>query len=73
MPIPEKIIIPASKDPGKGHFYVSMVKSIVRMIAAGALMMGGYYLGPSDWGFWIMIAGAGLMFAEALGVVEEIV
>mgnify|MGYP001191228352 FL=1 len=29
MPIPEKIIIPANKDPGDGHFAVSIVKSIL--------------------------------------------
>ena len=34
MPIPEKIVIPASKDPGLKHFYISLVKSAVR-IGAG--------------------------------------
>jgi len=73
MPIPERVFVPAAKDPGRGHFIVSMIKSIIRMFAAGALILAGYYLGPTDWGFWIMIAGAGFMLAEALGVVEEIV
>jgi len=71
MPIPEKVIIPAGRDPGQGHFIVSMIKSTVRMFAAGALILGGYYL--EAFGGWVMVAGAGFMFAEALGVVEEIV
>ena len=32
MPIPEKIIVPASKDPGLGHFAVRIVKSIIRFV-----------------------------------------
>jgi len=71
MPIPERVIIPAGKDPSNGHFFVSMIKSVVRMFAAGALIAGGYYL--EAFGGWVMVAGAGFMFAEALGVVEEIV
>ena len=37
MPIPEKIIIPASKDPGDNHFAVSLVKSVFRFVASGLL------------------------------------
>jgi len=48
-----------------------MIKSVVRMFAAGALIAGGYYL--EAFGGWVMVAGAGFMLAEALGVVEEIV
>ena len=39
MPIPEKIIIPANKDPGDGHFAVSIVKSIFRFVASAMLVM----------------------------------
>jgi hypothetical protein len=62
MPIPEHIIIPAGKDPGRGHFYVSLVKSFVRIAGFAFLMAGN---------FWI--AGLLLIGAEGLGVVEELV
>lgn len=62
MPIPEKIIIPASKDPGKGHFYVSLVKSVLR-IAAGVFLITGN----------LLLAGSLFIVAEGLGIVEEIV
>tara|TARA_X000000950_G_C13916900_1_gene661449 strand:- start:48 stop:236 length:189 start_codon:yes stop_codon:yes gene_type:complete len=62
MPIPEKIIIPASKDPGMGHFYVSLVKSILRIAAAGFLISGN-----------LLVAGSLFIVAEGLGIVEEIV
>ena len=62
MPIPEKIIIPASKDPGMGHFYVSLVKSILRIAAAGFLITGN-----------LLVAGSLFIVAEGLGIVEEIV
>ncbi len=50
-----------NKDPGKRHFYISMVKSAVRMFAATALVFG-------------MLGTAGSLFliAEILGVAEEI-
>jgi hypothetical protein len=51
-----------SKDPSRGHFYVSLVKSVVR-IGAGACLMAGF----------IWFAGFMLIFAELLGIVEEIV
>jgi hypothetical protein len=62
MPIPEKIIIPASKDPGKGHFYVSLVKSVLRIAAGGFLITGN-----------LLLAGSLFIVAEGLGIVEEIV
>lgn len=52
----------ANKDPGKGHFYVSLVKSFVRIAGFAFLMVGN---------FWI--AGFLLIGAEGLGVVEELV
>ena len=61
----------ASKDPGKGHFIVSLVKSAVRMVGAGALMMGAVNM--NDLSTWLLLAGAGFLIAEALGVVEELV
>jgi len=51
----------ANKDPGKRHFYISLVKSGVRIVAGIALFMGGY-------------AAAGVLFigAELLGIAEEL-
>ncbi len=62
MPIPEKVIIPAAKDPSRGHFYVSLVKSGFRIAAGVALIQGQF-----------ITAGALLILAEILGIVEEIV
>ena len=50
------------KDPSKKHFYVSLVKSIVRIGAGGCLIVGNLFF-----------AGFLLIFAEILGIVEEIV
>jgi len=52
----------ANKDPSKGHFYVSIVKSILRIIAGGFLITGN-----------LLVAGSLFIIAEALGIVEEIV
>jgi hypothetical protein len=60
------------KDPSKRHFYISLIKSAVRMVAGASIMIGGYYLGPQDWGLYIMIGGALLILAEVLGVLEEL-
>jgi len=57
----EKIEI-AAKDPGKGHFYVSLAKSAIRVGAGVTLIYGNFVL-----------AGALLILAEGLGVVEELV
>jgi len=61
MPIPEKIIIPAAKDPSTKHFWISMVKSIIRIGAGGFLITGNLF-----------VAGALLIFAEILGIAEEL-
>jgi hypothetical protein len=53
----------ATKDPGKGHFYVSLAKSAIR-IAAGISLI---------WPQNIILAGVFLIVAEALGVLEELV
>lgn len=50
------------KDPSSGHFYVSLVKSVVRIGAGSSLIMGSLFL-----------AGSLLIFAELLGIVEELV
>ena len=50
------------KDTSRGHFYVSLVKSIVRIGAGGCLIMGNLFF-----------AGFLLIFAEGLGILEEMV
>ena len=50
------------KDTGKGHFYVSIVKSAVRIAAGASLIMGS-----------LVVCGALLILAEILGIVEEVV
>jgi hypothetical protein len=53
------------KDTSKGHFYVSLAKSAVRIAAGAALCLT---LTPLLW-----YAGALLILAEVLGIVEELV
>lgn len=51
-----------SKDPSKGHFYVSLAKSAIRIAAGVALIYGSF-----------LIAGVLFIVAEILGIVEELV
>jgi hypothetical protein len=50
------------KDTSRGHFYVSIVKSFVRIFAGAALINGS-----------VIIAGVSFIVAELLGIVEELV
>jgi hypothetical protein len=50
------------KDTSKGHFYVSLAKSALRIIAGGNLVLGNLWM-----------AGTFLILAELLGIVEELV
>ena len=50
------------KDPSRGHFYVSLVKSALRIIAGVFLIDGN-----------LLVAGALLILAEGLGIIEELV
>ncbi len=50
------------KDPSKGHFYASLVKSGFRIFAGANLMAGN-----------IWIAGLLLVVAEVVGIVEELI
>ena len=50
------------RDTSRGHFYVSLVKSALRIVAGGTLVLGNL--------FW---AGTFLILAEILGIVEELV
>ena len=48
------------KDTSRGHFYVSLVKSALRIIAGVFLIDGN-----------LLVAGSLLILAEGLGFVEE--
>lgn len=50
------------KDTSRGHFYVSLVKSTVRIGAGSCLIMGSLFF-----------AGCLLILAEGLGILEEMV
>jgi len=50
------------KDTSRGHFYVSIAKSFVRIFAGIALINGSF-----------VIAGVSFIIAELLGIVEELV
>lgn len=50
------------KDTSKGHFYVSLGKSVIRIAAGIALVNGN-----------VVVAGGLLILAEILGIVEEVV
>lgn len=50
------------KDPSKGHFYISLVKSFIRIAAGVALCIYG-----------LPIVGGLLIAAEVLGIAEELV
>ena len=50
------------KDTSRGHFYVSLAKSFLRIIAGGNLVIGNLWM-----------AGTFLILAELLGILEELV
>ena len=50
------------KDSSRGHFYVSLVKSGLRIVAGVFLIDGN-----------LLVAGALLILAEGLGIIEELV
>ena len=50
------------KDPSRGHFYVSLAKSALRIVAGIFLIDGN-----------LLVAGSLLILAEGLGVIEELV
>ncbi|CAB4241725.1 hypothetical protein UFOVP71_263 [uncultured Caudovirales phage] len=50
------------KDTSRRHFYVSLAKSLIRILAGGALITG-----------YVAETGALLIIAEVLGIAEELV
>ena len=71
MPIPEKIIMPANRDPSDNHFAVSLVKSIFRIVGCGCIVYGGYML--EAWGWPFIAAGIIFALADVQLIIEEIV
>lgn len=59
------------KDVSKGHFYVSMVKSSVRVAAGLAFIMA--FFNPVISLNFIATGGLLLIIAELLGILEELV
>lgn len=49
------------RDTSKRHFYISLIKSGFRIVAAGALVLGSF-----------VAAGVFLFVAELLGILEEL-
>ena len=68
-------------DVSKKHFYISLVKSAVRIVAGGLLAYAGYeFWAANDYtdiiiaysGYLMMFSGAAFIMAEVLGIEEEL-
>lgn len=59
------------KDTSRGHFYVSLAKSFIRITAGVTFVLAG--TDPMLMNTWLMTAGGLLMVAELLGILEELV
>lgn len=59
------------RDTSRGHFYVSLVKSFVRVGAGAAFIMA--WISPDLTTQFVATGGLLLIIAEALGVLEELV
>jgi hypothetical protein len=59
------------KDVSPGHFYVSIAKSFVRIVAGVCLVLVD--VEPETTISFIKTAGALLIAAEVLGILEELV
>lgn len=59
------------KDPSKGHFYISLVKSFLRIAAGTTLLLVG--VEPELTYTWLKTCGGLLIVAEVLGILEELV
>ena len=69
------------KDPSKKHFYISLVKSAIRIVAGGLLTYAGYEFWSANnytdivisySGYLMMFSGAAFVLAEILGILEEL-
>ena len=59
------------KDTSRGHFYVSLVKSFLRIAAGIALVLAAN--DPVLMATFLMTTGGLLIAAELLGILEELV
>ena len=59
------------QDTSPGHFYVSMVKSFVRIAAGAAFIMA--WADPLLLPQFVGVGGLLLIIAEGLGIAEEMV
>ena len=68
-------------DVSKKYFYISLVKSAVRIVAGGLLAYAGYeFWAANDYtdiiiaysGYLMMFSGAAFIMAEVLGIAEEL-
>jgi hypothetical protein len=59
------------KDTSKGHFYVSLVKSFLRITAGTCFILGGS--DATILAHAVFLGGVFLIAAEILGIVEELV
>ena len=59
------------KDTSKGHFYVSLAKSFLRISGFVALFLAG--ANPELMTSWLKVTAGLLMLAECLGILEELV
>jgi hypothetical protein len=59
------------KDPSRGHFYVSLVKSFLRITGFVTLFLAG--ANPELMTSWLKVTAGFLMLAECLGILEELV
>jgi|TARA_B110000977_G_scaffold158216_1_gene201561 hypothetical protein len=73
--------VPQPADPSKRHFYISLIKSAVRIIAGGVLAYAGYeFWAANDYtdiviswsGYLMMFSGISFVIAEVLGIAEEL-
>ena len=68
---PENKLNIQPKDTSKGHFYVSLVKSFLRISAGVCLVLIG--VEPELTVTWLRTTGGLLIAAEILGIIEELV
>lgn len=59
------------KDTSRGHFYVSLAKSFLRINAGITIALAGF--DPALAGAWLKVGGGLLILAECLGILEELV
>jgi hypothetical protein len=58
-------------DPGKKHFYISLVKSALRLLGCYLLWSAGAVMGDVA-GIFVQWSAFALAAAEGLGILEEL-